>query len=1025
MNPIRSMRRLVRALASLLVLGALVVGAPLLLTAIARSRFGGPAPWSGLTGGIVNDGSGAAGVLTAPLSESAVVDLVLRAALGLGWVAVLVVAVSTITEIGAAVRRGGVRSMSRSGASWSTGPARWIAAGLLALVPMVSTVRAPARPALAEFGLGPSGVAASSASTASSAPGPLDTMAGSHSSSMPVSTAVPAVSVVHTVEPGDTLSGIAAEHLDDPQRWREIWDDNRDRQMPDGRTFSDPNLIHPGWPLVVEIDTGAPFPADPDDAEPVAVEVDETGSVTAEAPETATSAAESGDPATGPEGSSAPDGEQVADASAASVPALDTAHGTELDTALDRVLTTVEPPPAVTLGPGSLVGGAAEPVDGAGISDPLGDRSFPVGLGHAAMISTGVLALVAARRRQQLRRATPHARVSAPSAVAASTERLLRSIDAGERLVRADVAVRAAASAVADAGHRVVAVLVEQGGAVELRLDGEAPVHPPYTTPDGAPSGDRWLLPAAVPIELVAPRARLVSMPCVAMVELGRTPDGRDVIVDLEALGTLAVIGPDAQVDAVVRGIALTLATSPFAEVAHLVAVGVPDEAFADHRNVYRCPDVVTGVELVSELVGSTVLHEASTFELRTRHTGGEPWEPAVLLVARSAATPLARSTSAGPATGTEAVPPAGPSIATVLGADHPTATARLRRDGPMWCLEPLGVELTPVGLTRDELSSIAALLADAETDLEAEGRTETEAGSGVGLDAPAHRGGPDGDAPGEQTIVTATEASALRTTVAGAGALDHEPEWSLMVRLFGPVDVVDRDGRAAVFERSKTRELLAWLATHRERSTRAAARTALWELDVRDATFSNVVSEARRAMARLVPPPDGGEWLARTLTESLPLHPAVVTDVDLVEWRLATARCQPPELAIATLMPAAELIRGVPFEGTTYLWPDAEGLTSRLVLLATSVTAELAGHHLALGDVDGVFRATDRGLRVLPGHEGLIALRMRARARIGDHAGLRHEWASYERVLTADPWSDGEPTPELARLRHELLRTT
>ena len=32
-------------------------------------------------------------------------------------------------------------------------------------------------------------------------------------------------------------------------------------------------------------------------------------------------------------------------------------------------------------------------------------------------------------------------------------------------------------------------------------------------------------------------------------------------------------------------------------------------------------------------------------------------------------------------------------------------------------------------------------------------------------------------------------------------------------------------------------------------RPVRTAARTALWELDVRDATFANVVSEARRSL--------------------------------------------------------------------------------------------------------------------------------------------------------------------------------
>ena len=103
-----------------------------------------------------------------------------------------------------------------------------------------------------------------------------------------------------------------------------------------------------------------------------------------------------------------------------------------------------------------------------------------------------------------------------------------------------------------------------------------------------------------------------------------------------------------------------------------------------------------------------------------------------------------------------------------------------------------------------------------------------------------------------------------------------------------------------------------------------------------------------------------------------------------------------------------------MPFAGTGYLWPDAEGITSNLVLLATSAATELAGHFLSMGDIDGVFWATGQGLKVLPGHEELIALRMRAHARAGDLSGVRQEWESYERVLDADPWSDGEPAPKL-----------
>ena len=115
-------------------------------------------------------------------------------------------------------------------------------------------------------------------------------------------------------------------------------------------------------------------------------------------------------------------------------------------------------------------------------------------------------------------------------------------------------------------------------------------------------------------------------------------------------------------------------------------------------------------------------------------------------------------------------------------------------------------------------------------------------------------------------------------------------------------------------------------------------------------------------------------------------------------------------------------MVRGMPFEGTSYLWPDAEGITSNLVLLATSAAAELARHHLTLGQIDGVFWATGQGLRVLPGHEDLIALRMRAHASNGDLAGVRNEWQCYERVIAADPWSDGEPATKLVELRHQLL---
>ena len=70
------------------------------------------------------------------------------------------------------------------------------------------------------------------------------------------------------------------------------------------------------------------------------------------------------------------------------------------------------------------------------------------------MLSAGVLALLAARRRLRLRGSQPRRAVPEPPPETVATERRLRAIDAGERLLRVDVAVRAAAATLVDDGRR-------------------------------------------------------------------------------------------------------------------------------------------------------------------------------------------------------------------------------------------------------------------------------------------------------------------------------------------------------------------------------------------------------------------------------------------------------------------------------------------------------------------------------------------------------------------------------------------
>ena len=63
---------------------------------------------------------------------------------------------------------------------------------------------------------------------------------------------------VYQVAPGDTLWSIAAAELGNPWRWPEIYHLNRERAEPDGQRLADPDLIYPGWTLLVPASSAAP-----------------------------------------------------------------------------------------------------------------------------------------------------------------------------------------------------------------------------------------------------------------------------------------------------------------------------------------------------------------------------------------------------------------------------------------------------------------------------------------------------------------------------------------------------------------------------------------------------------------------------------------------------------------------------------------------------------------------------------------------------------------------------------------------
>lgn len=212
-------------------------------------------------------------------------------------------------------------------------------------------------------------------------------------------------------------------------------------------------------------------------------------------------------------------------------------------------------------------------------------------------------------------------------------------------------------------------------------------------------------------------------------------------------------------------------------------------------------------------------------------------------------------------------------------------------------------------------------------------------------------------------------EVTLLLDSVESAEPLREGPdavEWTILIRLLGEPVVENTIGERAIFGKKRSIELLCWMALNRERSRRSAARNSLWDTSVTDSTFSTIVSDLRRGLALLASPPERGSWSPTTYGDELPLAAGVITDVDLVASALRSRE-------MARLQSALELVRDVPFAGTSWLWPDLDGSTTRAVITVMDAVRLLVDLGTRTGDTSAVLTATKAGLKVLPGDEDLL----------------------------------------------------
>jgi DNA-binding SARP family transcriptional activator len=237
-------------------------------------------------------------------------------------------------------------------------------------------------------------------------------------------------------------------------------------------------------------------------------------------------------------------------------------------------------------------------------------------------------------------------------------------------------------------------------------------------------------------------------------------------------------------------------------------------------------------------------------------------------------------------------------------------------------------------------------------------------------------------------------------------------------VSVLGPVSVA---GLPLDFRRAAARELVVYLAFHREGVRHSAWSLALWpDRPVSLATVHSTASDARRALGCTS---DGVRRLP--CGSLLRLHPSVVTDIDRFADLSRSQTCE-------AWIEAAGLLRGPLFGGLRRAdWTVMEGTHASVEELVVHTVLQAAGILRRDGRTAEAEWIVRRGLLASPYDERLYRSLLLALAAQGNRAGMRAAMAQLLVVVsgsqaTLREWGKvGSDAlhPRTAELYRELLR--
>ncbi|MFF9076044.1 LysM peptidoglycan-binding domain-containing protein [Streptomyces sp. NPDC014872] len=420
----------------------------------------------------------------------------------------------------------------------------------------------------------------------------------------------------HTVRSGENLSTIAEDELGDAGDYMDIARLNQGKKQDDGRTFTDPDEIYPGWKLVLPGAASAPSQAKPADEHPSADQDSSTGKDTSEKETSPTAPPQKPD---------------TSDRDAAGS-----------DTNRDPMPSASEPSAPAT--PAPERSSQAAPDQHTPAAETAGEDDGPsVAVTAAAVTSlfaAAVLAVLGARRAHQQRRRRHKRRIPMPdeNTASADLEQEMRNNASADGLDLLHQALRALAANCARTGRplpEIEAARLDARG-LEVHLSAPAPAIAPFTESESNPAV--WWCPGRGAALLSSDEARDTNAPYPALVSIGETPDGDPVLINLETIGLLQLHGSTQDVTAVMLGMAVELASSALTDDTSLQLSGLG----AELQDVF--PARVQHHPALSSALDEVRAHDAlqrgaldaagadSLLAARLGADGGDTWIPQVLM---------------------------------------------------------------------------------------------------------------------------------------------------------------------------------------------------------------------------------------------------------------------------------------------------------------------------------------------------------------------------------------------------------